>query len=747
MSMSKKIVVRSVAAACVTMLSQAVIAQDSGEGRLDEVVVTATKREQSLQSVPIAVSVLSGEQLQVINLNSMEAISTHIPTVNFRANASNKDTALFIRGVGTISTSPGAEPSVSTMVDGVVFGRAGMATLDLMDVARLEVLRGPQGTLFGKNASAGAINIVSKPIGSEASSFIDLGWYQGGEKRIRAGVTGSLGDGVRASLNLLSGDFDGVVRNEFLKKDAQGYDRQGLRGKFEIDASDMLRITLIGDYMQSDDTGVRGPWVRPSAAGIVAIAPVVAGAENRRVFTSVLERVEDENWGLSTQLDWQIEAGSVTSITAYRKWDNTQYQDIDATAVVYNQFAQLGDKGIVDYSQWSQELRLASPAGDVFEYVLGTMYYSNQSDEVYRRDRDQCNGILPNLANGLTPCAAVTSGFGRADYGTKLKSWSVFGEGTFKFSDSLRAIAGVRYTQDDLSYYHARVSTFAAAVGGINPARAQVKGSTDEDGLSGRLGLQYDVREDVMAYGTYSRGYKGPAYNAFFNMTPTADFAIEKEVSDSLELGLKSLLMDGRLRLNVALFDTTFEGYQSNYPDLVAGVIVTRFINAGDVSTKGLEIDLEAKITNNVSLLGAAAYTDATVEKFKCPLGATPAQCNIPSGTRLPFAPEWKLNLGANYGVDIGSMRLNVGLDYTHQSDTQYDLTVATTSIQPSWDIFNATLAISDSDGDWRVGLVGRNLADESYSTNLLPNGTQRGVPRDDERYFGIQARFNFGAK
>jgi len=747
MSMSKKIVASAVAAACVAMVPQAVVAQDSGEGRLDEIVVTATKREQSLQAVPIAVSVLSGEQLQVINLNSMEAISTHIPTVNFRANASNKDTALFIRGVGTISTSPGAEPSVSTMVDGVVFGRAGMATLDLMDVARLEVLRGPQGTLFGKNASAGAINIVSKPIGSKTSSFIDLGWYQGGEKRIRAGVAGSLGDGVRGSLNLLSGDFDGVVRNEFLKKDAQGYDRQGLRGKFEIDASDTLRITLIGDYFQSDDTGVRGPWVRPSAAGIAAIAPVVAGVENRSVFTNVLERVEDENWGLSVQLDWQIEAGSVTSITGYRKWDNTQYQDIDASAVVNNQFAQLGDKGIVDYSQWSQELRLASPSGDAFEYVLGTMYYSNQSDEVYRRDRDQCNGTLPNLANGLTPCAAVTSGFGRADYGTKLKSWSLFGEGTFKFSDSLRAIAGVRYTQDDLSYYHARISTFAAAVGGINPSRAQVRGSTDEAGLSGRFGLQYDVREDVMAYGTYSRGYKGPAYNAFFNMLPTADFAIEKEVSNSFELGLKSLLMDDRLRLNVALFDTTFEGYQTNYPDLVAGVIVTRFINAGDVSTKGLEIDLEAKVTNNFSFLGAAAYTDATVEKFKCPLGATPAQCNIPSGTRLPFAPEWKLNLGANYGVDVGSMRLDVGLDYTHQSDTQYDLTVATTSIQPSWDIINATLALSDPDGDWRVGLVGRNLADESYSTNLLPGGTQRGIPRDDERYFGIQARFNFGAK
>jgi iron complex outermembrane receptor protein len=747
MSMKKRLVAATVAAACAATIPLPALAQDSAEGRLDEIVVTATKREQSLQSVPIAVSVLSGEQLQADNLNSMEAITSQIPTVNFRANASNKDTALFIRGVGTISTSQGAEPSVSTVVDGVVFGRAGMATLDLMDVARLEVLRGPQGTLFGKNASAGVINIVSGPIADESRGYVDLGWYDGDEKRMRAGFSGSLGEGVRGSMNLLYGDFDGVLRNAFLNKTVGGYERKGLRGKLEIDASDALSITLIGDYMEADDTGSRGPWVRPGAAVVTTIAPIVAGAENRTVSTNVLERVEDENWGLSAQLDWQTAVGTVTSITAYRKWDNTQFQDIDGTATLSNQIAQLGDKGVVDYSQMSQELRLASPVGEVFDYVLGAMYYESESDEIYRRDRDQCNGTLANLPNGLTPCAAVTSGFGRADFGTKLESWSLFGEGTFKFGDSLRAIAGLRYTSDDLSYYHGRTSTFAGAVGGINPGRARVTGSTSESGLSGRAGLQFDLNDDVMLYGTYSRGYKGPAYNAFFNMGTTADFALEKEVSDSFEVGLKSLLLDGRMRVNLALFDTTFEGYQANYPDLVAGVVVTRFINAGDVSTKGVELDLEAQVTDNFSLLTAAAYTDAVVDKFKCPAGATPAQCNIPDGTRLPFAPEWKMSFGANYGVELGAMRLDVGLDYTYQDDTQYDLTSATTSIEPSWDIISATVALSDSDGGWRVALIGRNLADESYSTNLLPGGTQRGVPRDDERYFGIQARFNFGAK
>ena len=739
-SFSRRLIPALVAATLAAAAAQAQEAPLSGQ--LEEIVVTATKREESLQTVPVAVSVLSGVQLEQTNLNAMETISTHIPSLNFRANASNKDTSLFIRGVGTISTSPGVEPSVSTVVDGVVFGRAGMATLDLMDIARLEVLRGPQGTLFGKNASSGVINIVSRPIAEETQGFVDLGWYDGDEKRLRAGTSGSMSDTVRGSLNLLYGEFPGVVRNVYLDKDVQGYDRQGVRGKLEIAPSDDLDIVLIADYMEASDTGSRGPFTRASAAIAASIAPVEVGPENDEVATNVLERVDDTNYGVSAQIDWTTGSLTLTSITAYRKWENTQYQDIDGTAVVYNQIAQLGDKGIVDYEQFSEELRLASPGGEFFDYVVGVFYYDSQSDEIYRRDRTQCNGTLPNLPNGLTPCAAVTEGYGQAEYGTDLKSWSVFGEGTVNFNEQFRGILGLRYTSDDLSYYHERFSTFAADVGGIRATRPLTKGSNDEDGTSGRVGLQYDVTESVMVYGTYSLGYKGPAYNAFFNMRSIDDFAISKEESNSVELGLKSMLLDDRLRLNIALFDTTFEGYQANYPDVVEGVVVTRFINAGDVSTQGVEVDFEARITEDFSLSGAVAYTDAKVDKFLCPQGAT---CPDLDGAQLPFAPEWKANIGANYGMDVGDMRLDFGLDYTYQDDTQYDLSTSTNTIQPAWDIINASIALSGPDGRWRVAVLGKNLADESYATNLLPGAnTQRGVPRDDSSYYGVTARWNF---
>ena len=734
------------AAVVMAISAGAAQAQDAPQdsGKLDEITVTATRRAESLQDVPVAVSVLSGAQLEQANLNSLEAISSRIPTLNFRANASNKDTSLFIRGVGTISTSPGVEPSVATVVDGVVFGRAGMGTLDLMDVERMEVLRGPQGTLFGKNASSGVVNVVSKKISSETEAMVDLGWFDGDEKRVRAGVSGELAGNVRGSLNLLYGEFPGVIRNLALGEDVGGYDRKGMRGKLELTPGDSIDVALIADWAEADDTGSRGPFTRANPAISAAITPILPGLDNDSVFTNLQERVQDTNYGVSAQVDWQLGEATLTSISAYRKWENTQFQDLDGTNVVYNQITQNADKGIVDNEQLSQELRLASAKGGFVDYVAGLFYFNTTTDEEYRRDVTRCNGTLPNLANGLTPCAAPRLDNGIANYGTGLESWAVFGEATLNFSARLRGILGARYTNDDLSYYHGRVSSAGAVdIPGVRGNRTRVDGSNTETGTSGRVGLQFDLGDDAMVYATYSRGYKGPAYNAFFNMQAFDEIPIAPEESDSYEIGLKSTLLDDRLRLNLAAFDIKFDGYQANIADLVGGVVVTRLINAGEVSSKGFEADFEARLSTAFTLSGAVAYTDAAVEEFRCPPGN--AGCLSLNGAPLPFAPEWKAVVGGSYKVDVGTLRLDIGADWTYQDDTQMQLSIATDTIQPAYDIINASIALSDPDGQWRLALLGKNLADESYATNILtgPN-TQRGVPRDDRRYFGVNLRWNF---
>lgn len=710
---------------------------------LETINVTATKRSEPLQSVPIAISVISGESLEQANLNTLGAITSQAPTVNFRANASNKDTSLFIRGVGTISTSPGVEPTVSTVVDGVVYARPGQATLDLMEVERIEVLRGPQGTLFGKNASAGVINIVSKPISSSTEKFVDVSFFQGGEKRLRTGASGELSPGLLGSIAALIGQYDGNIDNITLGEKVGGYDRKGVRGKLEFTASKDMKATVIADYSKADDTGSRGPFVRATGVIPAALLPIVPGLENRSVATDVKERVDDTNSGLSAQLDWGLGGATLTSITAWREWKNIQFQDIDGTGTVNNQIASLGDRGQLKSEQISQELRIASPTGTFFEYVGGLFYMRTKTDEVYRRDVKRCNGTLPNLPSGITPCAALLLDNGVATYGTLGKSGSLFGESKLNFSPTLRGILGLRYTKDDLSYYHGRVSTAAAQIPGVRVTRAQTTGDTSQNGVSGRIGPQFDLSKDATIYATYSKGYKGPAFNAFFNMSAIDDFALAPEKSTGYELGLKSTLLNNHLRLNLAAFDTKYSGYQANFPDLVSGTVVTRFINAGDVSTKGFEADFEAKLSRQFTLSGAVANTRARIDRFNCPVGAT---CPNLDGAPLPSAPDWKTNVRANYKMDVGSgLKLDLGADYSWQSKVQFDLSTSTNTLQAAYGIVNMSVALSNPAGGWRVALLGKNLGDRSYAAFFLSGAnTQRSVPRDDQRYFGINARLDF---
>jgi iron complex outermembrane recepter protein len=742
--------------AALPVMAQQAPATDTG--KLETVTVTATKRVQPLQTTPIAISVISGGALEESNLNNLEAISSQVPTVNFRTNASNKDSALFIRGVGTISTSPGVEPTVSTVLDGVVTARPGQATLDLVEIDRIEILRGPQGTLFGKNASAGVINIVTRAPGKETTGYVDLAYFQGNEKRVRLGLSGELvKDTLRGSISAMAGKYDGNVTNVFDGSTVNGYDRKGVRGRLDITPSRDLKISLIADRVEADDTPPTGvaysTTVTTYPTGAItqnplfaaAVAPVVASPTNRQINSEMKTRVNDVNQGLSAQVDYTFGGHQLTSITALRQWENHQFQDQDRLGTLYRNFNRLADEGTLDFEQVSQELRIASTGKGFVDYVAGLFYIEGKNDEVYRRDTMRCAASTEAaLPSGLVPCTAATTTTetGIATYGVRSKSASIFGEGTFNFSQRLRAIAGLRYTADDLSYYHGRESTAAAP--GIGASRARVDGSTSESALSGRFGPQFDITPDSMAYATYSRGYKGPAYNVFFNMGPTQDNVLAPEKSKSVEVGLKNTLMDGRMRLNVAAFQTNYTGYQANVPDLVGGVIVTRLVNAGEVSTKGVEVDLQTRVTSQFTLNTSLAHVKARVKNFTCPVGAA-ASCDI-NGKPLPFSPDWKASVRAKYTQPLsGGLTLEFGVDANWQSKTNFDLQQQPDSVQKAYTIVNATVALQSAAG-WRVALLAKNLTDESYATFIQSSGNHinRYVPRDDQRYFGVNFRYDF---
>jgi iron complex outermembrane receptor protein len=700
------------------------------------VTVSATRRNASLQSVPVAVSVLDGDALNNANRTSIDTIVQEVPSVTFRQQGGNKDSTIFVRGIGTISTSPGVEPTVSTVIDGVVYARPGQATLDLLDIEHIEILRGPQGTLFGKNASSGVLNVIGRKSTQETAGFVDASWYEGNEKRVRAGVSGAIQPGVvSASVTGLYADYDGNINNVHAGGGKlNGYDRKGVRARVDITPTRDLDIALIADYLRSTSSPTFTAYKSTAAAFNAGIAPVVAGAENRQVNTDIPSDIRDKNKGLSAQVDYRFNGYTLTSITAVRDWDNTQYTSTSAignaaeVARITAAFPATRDIGTVEFKQASQELRVASPKEQFAEYVIGAYYLHGKDREVYQRI----------VNNG----AAINSG--RADYGVKNDSYSLFGESTLNFASDWRAIAGARWTRDDLSYDHARTSTQTVAFAGVQPA-TQSTGSTSKDGYSGRLGLQYDIARDINTYATYSRGYKGPAYNVFFNMLSRDTLALKPETSDSFELGLKASAFDRKLTANIAIFDTKYSNYQANFYDTVAGAVVTRLINAGDVSTKGVELDLNARPTRELTLTQSLAYTDAKIDSFDCPAAAA-ASCNL-NGQPLPFSPKWKSFTRANYALPLqNGFIVDFSADYTYQAKTQYDLFQSADAIQGAYGVVNAGIALSSPVGGWRIALVGKNLANKSYATNLVTSTgyVTRAVPRDDERYFGITVRKEF---
>ncbi|MFT3965168.1 MAG: TonB-dependent receptor [Sphingobium sp.] len=730
--------------------------QDPSFADNGDIVVTARFRNESLQNVPIAVSVVSGATAASRNLNNIQDIATAVPTLDFRNGASNKDRNIFIRGVGTITTSPGVESSVSTVVDGVVLVRPGQATLDLMDLERLEVLRGPQGTLFGKNASAGVVNIVTKAPTETQSGAIDVGYYEGNEYRVRALLSGPINEKVGYSISGLYGKFQGNVWNRGTNDWVNGYERWGVRAKIQAKPTEDLTITLSGDYTYNKDSTPNGVYAStarkarsgdvitstdsPALAAILAQEGITASLNNKTVNTTFNTVVSDDNYGGALTLEWRPGDYTVTSITAYRQWKNHQSPDWDQRALFSNDFPQGADDGYVKFDQFSQELRLASPQGSLIDYVVGAYYLKADTDERYQR-----NVTEYRAATG------ITNNVGVANYGTRAENFALFGEANLHATDKLTFIAGARLIYDKLSYYHSRnASTPADPVGGATAIRVSIPYSTaktDRWDWSGRFGAQYKIVPQATLYATYSRGYKGPAYNVFFNMQAFDQIALAPETSNSYEVGLKGSALNGKVTGGIAAYWTDYSGYQANFPDFVGTAQVTRLINAGTVRTRGIELDLSARPTDRLSFNFAGVYNNARIREFRCPTGVAQSNCTAVNGQPLPFAPDWKLSGGGAYRIPVGdALGVELQSDWTFRSETQFVLNQTPSTIQPAYGIWNASIALV-SDSKWEIRGLVKNILDTHYS-NLLGNGTTAGivrfVPRDNDRYFGVNARYSF---
>ncbi|HEU0043949.1 TonB-dependent receptor [Sphingomonas sp.] len=539
-----------------------------------DIIVTAQKRSERLQDVPVAVTVLSGDQIAASGATNIEGAQYQVPSLNFRKSGTAINQSLFLRGVGTSTFSIAGEPSISTVVDGVVYSRAGEAFSDLVDIDRLEVLRGPQGTLFGKNTSAGVINIVSKRPGKDFGGYVEGGYFfgNGNEYRVRGALDLPFGEVAALRLTGFYGTYEGNVRNTVYDTRVNGFERYGVRGVFVADPTPNLTITIIGDWRKSDDDCCAELIGTTPANFTAGVLPPQRGNETRQARQNLVTSTLEESWGGSFQADWSLGTQTVTYIGSYREYDNTEIRDGDWLPQPYVGAVQLHDFGPQTSDTLTQELRLTSPADQFFAYVIGAFYSRAYTERTFTRNVIGCNLTPAPAASVAVPCTTpgVTpfTGTGTANFGSTFKNLAFFGQGTLNFTDRFRGIVGLRYTTDQLDVFLNRVTTGTGVAGSFGPFR----GKTTNDNLSGRAGLQFDLAPSSTLYGTYSRGYKGPAFNVFFGLGATGTNVIEPETADSFEAGLKNTLFAGRLVLNLAAFYAKYSNFQANNPDtLVAG--------------------------------------------------------------------------------------------------------------------------------------------------------------------------------
>ncbi len=739
------------ASALAMMAAQAARAAEATD--LSEIVVTAQKRSEKLQDVPVAISVVSGEMIAAKGAVNLEGAQYLVPSLNFRKSGTTINQSLFLRGVGTSTFSIAGEPSISTVVDGVVYSRAGEAFSDLVDIDRLEVLRGPQGTLFGKNTSAGVINIVTKRPGEVMGGFLEGGYYtHGNEYRLRGAIDLPLADNVKSRVTAFYGSYDGNIHNLATGKRVNGYEHYGVRGILVADPTPDLQLTVIADYRKSNDdccAELIGTLPTNLAAGAL---PTPRGDKTREVNQNLVTSTIEKSGGLSLQADWSRGDYTFTYVGSYRQYDNTEIRDGDWLPRAYVGLAQLHDRGPQTSNTLTQEVRVASPTNQVFTYVAGAYYSRAHTERIFTRDDVVCT--LTPAPTVLTPCTApgavITTPSGTADFGSTFKNFAVFGQGTVNINARFRLIAGLRYTADKLAVFHSRTTTLAGP--GIQPSFGPFASNTSNDNWSGKAGAQFDLVPESTLYATYSRGYKGPAYNVFFNLTATGTNIIEPETADSYEIGLKNTFLENRLIVNLAAYYAKYHNFQANNPDTVAGVLVTRFTNAGTISTRGGELDLIFRPMADVNVSGGLAYTDAKVDTFKIPTNGNNTGV-IPSGTTLAYAPKWKGSLGVDYRIRTGkAVDVALGAQGSFQSRqiSQPDAVLANrinTRID-GYSLVDLSAGIVDPNDRYRVTLQVKNLFDSSFASAITsggPGGSYRYlIPREADRYFGITGNMKF---
>jgi len=724
------------------------------EGGADgEILVTARRRTESSQDVPIALSVVGAEQLDRTGDFTLRQIQQLVPTLQvFSFNPRN--TNINIRGLGSnvALTNDGLENGVGFYVDGVYYGRPGQSQFDLVDLKQIEVLRGPQGTLFGKNTTAGAINITTQtpsftPEFSGEANLGDFNYHQ-----VRASISGPVvPDRLAVRLSVADTHRDGFLTNRFNGSLAQDYDNFTIRGQLLFTPTSRLSFRVIGDWSNQNQRFVLNVPVGyfTTYANGAAIPNTILQRAQRANYALLpanpFARIGDSDspyqarqrsYGVSGEVNWTLGNATLTSITAYRWWDWDPANDGDGTGLPVTTIAQQVNR----QRQFSEEVRLASNGYNRIDYVVGA-YYFWQTVRGYGTSAygaAAANWFLPTVPASVSN--AALNGF-RTDSISipNTKSVAVFGQADWHITSSLTLTGGVRYTHEDKDGIFSQAwtggtdittlppalqPTVIAIRNGFNP-RASYTVQSSDDSVSGLVTLNWKPARDILLYATYSHGSKSGGLN--LTQAIAAPRVVRPEAVDNYEGGFKTQLFDRKVTWNGAIYLTIVSDYQAAITEL--GPPVLQYIaNIPRVRSRGVETDVSFAPTRHVNLTGSLAYTDATYRVYtNAP--QSPEQLNLSptqdlSGAQLAGIPKFTYSLGADLAQPIGRVsgrdaELYAHGDFSHRSSFNTSSTNSLYAQVPAYGVLNVRAGLRIGNGLWDMSIWARNVTNENYYQTL----------------------------
>lgn len=727
---------------------------------LAEIVVTAQKRTESLQDVPIAVSAVSGTKIAEAGIMKIEDLKNYVPTLFMTETAIGNN--ISIRGIFS-GVNPGFEQSVGTYVDGVYRGRPQQTRAPFLDLERVEVLRGPQSILFGKNSVGGALNITTaRPTEDFQAMVSALYEDRYDEQEVTAFVSGPFTDRLRGRLAARYREVDGHVANSTLSTDDPSREEKTVRAWLEFDVSDNVTVALKAENGEFDVVGrqIEIDQETPIPGGPFAgltFSEVLVGVfgQDPSVLNNTSDYVRSSNGDFSNndteeyvlQVDWQLNQNTLTMITAYSKYDFSELCDCDFTGANVFQ-VEMAEK----YEQTSQEIRLTSPTGGKLEYILGA-YYETSDLKFFDSIQVPANSVLVPAFNAFLADTGSPRNFSQdAD------SYSGFAQLSWNMSEELRSTIGLRYTKNDksasrtlaitdidgepLTGTQAVVAPLVYAAG-FNVRAHSLSDSREESQVLPSVIVEWSPDDNTMMYASWSKGAKSGGFDARSN-NPTVPpavlctspgvpagcvpasgvgtFEYEEEDATTFELGAKLRIGD-RFEMNAALYKTDFENLQVSTFDGALGFNVR---NAGESEIKGLEIDMRWQASENLMLTSSLAYTDFEFLDYfgQCFPGQAPdapdgRNCNY-KGKTNEFVAPWVITVGGNYTRPVfSSLALHIGLDVYYTDQYFAAPTLDPKQVQESYYKVNGRLGIGDQDGSWDVSLIGKNL----FNEQILPYG------------------------